>query len=111
MDLITIAANLQCTDIGRSRDWYTTLFGREFDSEPMEGLLEWHHGESAVLQLFEQSSTAGSGILTLIVQDLARECERLRDLSPGPIEQGDDVQIARLTDPDGNTVVLVSAGA
>jgi len=86
MPLTAIYANLACSDLGRSRAWFATLFGREPDAAPMEGLVEWHHGEGAGFQLSaegEDDAKAGRGTLTPIVSDLRGERSRLAALSPG----------------------------
>ena len=51
MALMKICAQLNCTDMTASADWYRSLFGRGNDVDPMEGLKEWHHGEGAGFQL------------------------------------------------------------
>ena len=113
MSLIAIYANISCSDLETSRTWYATLLGRGPDAEPMEGLVEWHHGDQAGLQLFHGPQAAGKpgrGTLTLIASDLRGEHRRLAGLSPGEVEPGETVSIVRLTDPDGNMVVLAQAG-
>ena len=108
MPLNAIYANLACSDLARSRDWYGMLFDRDPDASPMEGLLEWHHERKAGFQLFEQPDRAGHGTATLIVSDLTEERERLArsGIDIAEIEQGDAVRILRLSDPDDNLVVL-----
>lgn len=65
MILSKIYANLSCSDLSGSVAWYEKLFGRAPDARPMNGLAEWHHGDSAGLQLFENTADAGRGTLTL----------------------------------------------
>ena len=43
----------------------------------MPGLAEWHHGEQAGFQLFENNKHAGHGTLTLIVAGVIEEQARL----------------------------------
>jgi hypothetical protein len=78
----------------------------------MQHLAEWHHGDSAGVQLFEDKAKAGKSTLTLIVSGLQGEHERLTEigLKPGPIESGDTVSVVRLNDLDGNLVVLAQPG-
>jgi hypothetical protein len=106
MTLRKIFAQLSCSDLAASTTWFTTLFGRKPDSTPMDHLAEWHHGSEAGFQLFQNSANAGKGTLTLIVEDLAQDRERLASLSPGEIERADYVNLIRLRDPDNNLVVL-----
>ncbi len=108
MALDKIFAQLNCSDLTASEPWYETLFGRVPDARPMDGLIEWHHGDSAGLQLFENSEHAGHGTLTLIVRKLREEHARLETggLLPGDIEPATSTSIVRLRDIDGNLVVL-----
>lgn len=106
MGLTAIYANLACSDLGRSRAWYEVVFGRAPDASPMRGLHEWHHGETAALQLHEDAEKAGRGTLTLGVDDVRAERERLDALAPGEVEEANYTTICRLQDPDGNLVVL-----
>ena len=104
-----IFAQLSCTDLSRSIAWFSSIFGREPDALPMNGLAEWHHG-GAGFQLF-QGENAGRGTLTLIVIGLQDEHRRLSEagLEPGTIESADYVELFRVRDPDDNLVVLAQA--
>ena len=108
MPIIGLYAQLNCSDLAASTRWFTALFGRNPDATPMEGLAEWHHGTTAGLQLFEDKDAAGKGTLTVIVDAIEEERERLAaaGLSPGEIQAADYTTICQLSDPDGNRVVL-----
>lgn len=108
MALIKVYAQLNCTDIKSSAQWYQKLFGRRSDVNPMDGLKEWHHGSDAGFQLACMPDGAGHGSITLIVSDLASEHGRLvkAGLNVGEIVVGDFASFAQLSDPDGNTVIL-----
>src|SRR5215470_20339898 len=108
MPLRKIYAHLNCSDLSGSIMWFGKLFGRAPDARPMRGLAEWHHGEGAGFQLFENAVDAGRGTLTLIVEGLGGEAARLESvgLKPGAIEPADYTSLVRLRDPDGNLVVL-----
>jgi catechol 2,3-dioxygenase-like lactoylglutathione lyase family enzyme len=110
MPIRKIYAHLSCSDLGESIDWFTRLFGRAPDSRPMAGLAEWHHHANAGFQLFENSKDAGHSTLTLIVDGLRYEYERLAGagLNPGEIEAADTVSLIRLRDPDDNLIVFAS---
>ena len=112
MAIEKIFAHVSCSDLGRSKQWYAKLFGRAADAEPMQHLAEWHHGNNAGMQLFEDSSASGKSTLTLIVSALREEHQRLTSsgLQPAAIESGDQVSLIRLNDPDGNLVVLAQRG-
>ena len=108
MALDKVYAHLSCTDLNRSTDWFGKLFGRPPDARPMDGLVEWHHGNSAGFQVFAEPSNAGHGTLTLIVTGLRDEHARLlgAGLEPGDLEPADTASLVRLRDPDGNLVVF-----
>lgn len=108
MPLSRIFAHLSCSNLPTSRTWFEKLFGRAPDAHPMNGLAEWHHGGNAGLQLFENAQHAGRGTLTLIVEGLSGERERLEKagLEPGEIEPATSARLVRLHDPDGNLVVM-----
>src|SRR5215813_13650683 len=102
MAIQKIFAHLSCADLSKSIAWFQILFGREPDATPMEHLAEWHHGDGAGFQLFENPAHAGKGTLTLIVSRLEDERERIIALRPGEIERADYVDLMRLSDPDSN---------
>ncbi len=108
MVLTTIVAQLSCSELERSTDWFATIFDRNPDARPMQGLAEWHHGPSAGFQLYQNPADAGHGTLTLIVRDVRAEHARLSfdGIRPGNIETADYMMILRLRDPDRNLVVL-----
>ena len=112
MALNKIFAQLNCTDLRAGIAWYEKLFGRPPDARPMDGLAEWHHRDSAGLQLFENPRDAGHGTLTLIVDGLRDEHLRLEraGLNPGDIEPATSTTLVRLNDADGNLVVLAQPG-
>ena len=108
MAIEKIFAHISCSDLERSKQWYAKLFGRAADAEPMQHLAEWHHGSDAGMQLFENKASAGKSTLTLIVNALREEHERLmsRGLNPAAVEAGQKISLLRMSDPDGNLVVL-----
>lgn len=106
MPLRKIYAHLACRSLSVSRPWFERVFDRAPDAAPMKGLVEWHHGNGAGFQLFEDPDHAGTGTLTLIVDGLSEERHRLARLAPGEMETADYVDLIRLRDPDGNLVVL-----
>lgn len=108
MPVTAIFANLSCSDLEASARWYGQIFNREPDERPMPGLCEWHFGGSAGFQLFKDPEKAGKGTLTLIVDDVDVDRARLvaLGLSVGEVEAADYTSIARMSDPDGNLVVL-----
>jgi catechol 2,3-dioxygenase-like lactoylglutathione lyase family enzyme len=107
-----IFAQLNCSDLSASREWYEKFFGRPPDACPMAGLAEWHHEGCAGLQIFQSAGDAGHGTLTLIVDGLKDERARLENvgLNPGDLEPATSISLVRLRDPDGNLIVLAQPG-
>lgn len=108
MSIDRIYAQLACRDLEQSVLWFERLFGRPPDAHPVEGLVEWHHQQTAGLQVFRNPENAGKGALTLIVIDLREEHARLEyaGLRPARIQPADTTSLVRLRDPDHNLVVL-----
>ena len=111
MAIQTILANISCSSLAVSLPWYEKLFGSPATRRPMDGLAEWHFTDSAEVQLYEQKANAGKSTLTLGVLPLQSELRRLIDvgLPPGAVEETKDFFLSRLTDPDGNLIVLISS--
>lgn len=107
-----ICGQLSCSQLSVSEVWFEKVFGRPPDAKPMSGLVEWYHRGAAGLQLYEDRAHAGHGTLTLVVGRLSEERERLvrAGLTPGPIEVATTTTLVRMTDPDGNLIVLAQSG-
>ncbi len=112
MAIDKIYAHVSCSDLDGSTAWFEKLFGRPPDSRQMAGLVEWHHGKDAGLQLWQDAANAGRGTVTFIATGLREEHTRLAlaGLAPGNLEPGDKVSLFRLRDPDQNLVVFAQAG-
>ena len=94
------------SDLSKSRDWYTRLFGKGPDLEPFPGNVEFKVG-GAWVQIMRGIVKASSWTLQLEVRDLGRERERLREaqIAAGEIKTIPDViSYFDLSDPDGNAM-------
>jgi len=103
-------AVLPVSDVVASRPWYTALFDRAEDNNPMDSLIEWQVLPGAWLQVFEDATRAGSGLFNIAVDDLDGHLAELRQrgLAPGEITDArKGVRLAALTDPDGNTITVI----
>lgn len=56
--------------IETGRAWYSRLFGRAPDNNPMPNLVEWRVTDNGWVQVTEDASRAGHGLLNLAVSDL-----------------------------------------
>lgn len=103
----------QCTvsDLDRARGWYGGLFERTPNAEPMPGLIEWHIGDSAGLQVWSEPDRAGASSVVFGDTDIDAVASRMTGLGinhDGP-QPGGGARILQLSDPDGNRVVFFGA--
>jgi predicted enzyme related to lactoylglutathione lyase len=94
------------SDLSKSREWYSRLFGKEPDLEPFPGNVEFKLG-GAWVQISHGEVHDSSWSLQLEVRNISRERERLQDagIMAGEIKTVPDViSYFDLKDPDGNTM-------
>jgi predicted enzyme related to lactoylglutathione lyase len=91
-----------------SERFYTTLFGREPDDRPMDGLVQWRDVGGANVQLFLNEENAGSSMCTIVVPSMqdARASLGEAGIPLGHEQAGDFGKIAHITDPAGNVITL-----
>ena len=105
-----VLAVLAVSDIEAGRSWYTKLFGREPDNNPMPNLVEWQANDSGWVQVTEDPARAGTGMLNLAVSDIDEGARELRDrgIDTGEIiEANKGVRLCPIADPDRNQIHLV----
>ncbi|MCP9272177.1 VOC family protein [Mycolicibacterium arenosum] len=105
-----LLAVVPVSDIDTAERWYAKLFGRPADNNPMPALVEWQVVPGGWVQVFVDHERAGSGLLNFAVDDLAAAVDDATSngLAPGAVESvNKGVDIARLSDPDGNTIALI----
>ncbi len=97
---------IKVSDLTRSREWYSRLFGKAPDLEPFPGNVEFKIA-GAWVQIVAGRPLPSSWSLQVEVQDLSRERDRLRKegieatgitTHPGVISWFD------VKDPDGNAM-------
>jgi glyoxylase I family protein len=105
-----VLAVLAVRDIETGRSWYTKFFGREPDNNPMPNLIEWQVNEGGWLQVTEDPSHAGNGMLNLAVSDIDEGARERREagIDVGDIiEANKGVRLCPISDPDSNQIHLV----
>src|SRR6476620_4246068 len=105
-----LLAVIAVSDIDAGRAWYTTLFGREPDNNPMANFVEWRITEGGWVQVTEDGLRAGHGMLNLALSDIDEGARELREkgIAAGEIiDANKGVRLSQVTDPDGNTIHLV----
>jgi catechol 2,3-dioxygenase-like lactoylglutathione lyase family enzyme len=101
---------LLTADLAAAEAWYTKLLGRGPDNRPMHTLVQWELFDQGGVGLSSDAEIAGSGVVFLIVDDIAAERRRLQGLG---VVLGDDIEgdystLAQVRDPDGNLITLAT---
>ncbi len=105
-----LLAVVAVSDLQSSREWYSVLFGRQPDNDPMPTLTEWQVVPQGWLQVFYDPQRAGSSLFNFAVDDLDAHIAGLqgRGLQPEDVvEAGKGVRLSTVTDPDGNMIRLI----
>lgn len=111
MNVTIVMSQLIVSDLDRSVDFYTQLFGRGPDANPMEKLQEWHFENAGAVQFYEEPERAGRSGATINVSDLDASVAALDDLGieHEPLVEANYVRVVQLADPDQNRIVLTGA--
>jgi predicted enzyme related to lactoylglutathione lyase len=103
-----VFAGLAVADYDRARPWYERLFGRPPDRVPHDAEAVWQLAEAALVYVVRDASRAGSGLLTLIVDDLDLQLAELagRGLVADVEELPGVGRTAAIADPEGNRITF-----
>jgi glyoxylase I family protein len=110
MSIEHVLAVVPVSEVDKSGEWYSSLFGRPADNNPMPTLVEWQVVPGGWVQVFSDPQRAGSGLLNFAVDDLDAHLGEVsgRGLEPGEIvEANKGVRLSTITDPDGNTIRFI----
>jgi catechol 2,3-dioxygenase-like lactoylglutathione lyase family enzyme len=105
-----VLAVVAVRDIEAGKSWYTKLFGRAPDNNPMPNLIEWQVTDGAWVQVTEDPQRAGNGMLNLAVSDIEEGARELRQRGIDAdeiIDANKGVRLCPFTDPDNNNLQLV----
>ena len=110
MKIVKTYTALLATDLVRAEAWWSKLLGRGPDFRPMETLVQWELGLDGGLQLVSDTSLAGTGAISLVVEDVEAERARLSGLGIflDPSFNGTYSTLATIRDADGNLIVLAT---
>jgi len=106
IDVRETLVEITVSDLSKSREWYSRLFGKGPDLEPFPGDVEFKIG-GAWVQIVNGKVQTSSWTLLFEVRDLSRERERLREggITAGEIKTVPNViSYFDLGDPDGNAM-------
>jgi predicted enzyme related to lactoylglutathione lyase len=108
MAFTRVLAQATVSDLTSAERWYTSLWERPPDSRPMPGLLEWHVGGTAGLQVWSEPERAGRSTVVIGTDDLDAVAARLTagGMAHGGVEPGGAGRVLQVADPDGNRIVL-----
>lgn len=101
-------AGLAVANYPAAYDWYVRLFGRPADMFPHDGEAVWRLTPNGSLYLVKDLERAGTGIVTLALDDLDEHERRLIDGGLTFEEQAHGVAPRRLVvrDLDGNALTF-----
>ena len=111
MTIQNVLAQATVSDLTKAERWYSVVLDRGPDARPMNGLIEWHLGETFGVQVWAEPERAGSSSIVLGESDLDGLAARLTEAGidhPGP-QQVTTSRILPLEDLDGNRVVFTGA--
>lgn len=108
MSINRALAGIPVADHAAALIWWERLLGRPADAAPMPGLAEWHFGSSSGVQIVLDKERAGSGLLTLLPDDMVAfiAAAGARGISIGEINDGERARFVAVTDPEGNTITI-----
>ena len=101
-------SGLAVADYAAAYGWYVRLLGREADMLPHETECVWRLTPTSSMFVVQDTARAGSGMVTLALDDLDAQEQRLRDAGftftaeaggPGP-------RRLAVRDPDGNRLTF-----
>lgn len=101
-------AGLPVSDYAAAYEWYARLLGRPADMFPHEREAVWQLTPTSSVYVVQDSERAGSGLVTLAVDDLDANEERLTAAGLALTEQSGGASPQRLVieDADGNSLTF-----
>ena len=107
MSIQNALASVAVTDLRAAQPWYEKLLEQPA-AQPMPEVAEWHFERGGGLQIYELPERAGSGSVTLAVDDLDSLIRRLERLNIGTHQRTADasVRTVMIRDLDGNHIAL-----
>ncbi len=112
MSVTHLFAGIPTADFAVALDWYERFFGAPADRFPHETEAVWQLVENALVYVVLDEERAGSGLLTLIVDDIARWARetRRRGVALPDIDQAARIQRITIHDPDRNSIQIAQVG-
>jgi catechol 2,3-dioxygenase-like lactoylglutathione lyase family enzyme len=101
-------AGLAVVNFADAYDWYTRLLGRPADMFPHDGEAVWRLTPDCSIYVVQDAERAGSGLVTIALDDLDAHETRLRQGELAFTERADGTAPRRLVvrDIDGNLLTF-----
>ena len=99
------------SDLQVAERWYTALFDSSPHARHMDGLLEWHLGDSFGVQVWRDPERAGRSAMVIDESDLDALAARLTAAAikhDGP-QRVTASRVLIMSDPDGNQIIATGA--
>ncbi len=112
MAIEVVFAGIPVAELDSALDWYERFLGGPPDLAPNEGERAWQLTSDGWLYVVEDPERAGSGLATLLVDDLDARIGALkgRGIETGEVERlNETTRKLEVADPDGNRVTLGEA--
>lgn len=103
-----LLAQMTVADLASAISWYSTLFDREPDARPMDGLVEWHLAPTFGVQIWTDAEPGGKSAMVIDESDLDGLATRLaqQGIEHSGVEDVTASRILRLADPEGNRILF-----
>lgn len=108
MSITAALATVSVADLKEAIEFYTRLFNRAADEEPMPTLAQWNLEPAGGVQVVEDANHSGSSLFTLLVTDLDDLLRSIGDrgISTGEVIDGVISRVTQIEDPAGNTITF-----
>ena len=114
MRVTHVFASLPVADRDAAAAWYERLLGRPADLVPNDDEAAWQLSEGGWIYVIADPERAGSGMHTLLVDDLDAFLHDLAEsgIAAAPVETiATDVRRTLVVDPDGNRIKVAQPPA
>lgn len=110
MTVTNVLAQVTTADFEAASRWCEALAGRPADEVSMAGTASWQLTPNGGIQLFADADHAGTGRVTIAVDDVDAHMAGIADrgldrVVPQDTESG-QFRVAVVADPDGNTLTF-----
>ncbi len=108
MAIATALSSVAVSNLAEAKTFYSNLFGRGPDQEPMPTLAQWDIENGGGVQVVAQSKGSGSSMVTLLVTDFDGFMQELeaKGVEHGEVIDGVISRVTQTRDPAGNVITF-----